>query len=499
MNNLLKFSFLLLLPCVFFCYSCGDPKTDDDNNGPDPIDISYGGKVLCGTEGVAGVVVTDGTNFTVTNDTGAYTMPYSSTATHFYISSPAGYTVPVVNSVPMFWVKLRGTSDKHKINFNLIKLNQSDTKHYFVAVGDPQVRNSTELNKLRPILTYMTQEIKALGQENVPLLVAGDLVFNYPGMHGLSKQYFSAVNQPVYCAIGNHDHVFSKSETANVSHDKTADSVFINNYGPTCYSFNKGMVHYIVLDNIYFEGGPDAEYTTNFTQAQLNWVKKDLSYVTKDKALVLTFHAPIKYRYSSTIIGNSASLVALLSGYANIQIICGHTHTNSVVTDYSGLTEHIVGAACGGFWGGPVCLDGSELGYKVFEVDGTSFKWTYRSYVNPNTQFSAFKPENRDPVLEPANELLVNVWDWDPDWSVTYSEDGGMTYKVMTRISGKAYDPIAWSYFGTEKSPGVPSRLWINASKTDHLFQCVPSTGIIKITVKVVSRFGNVYTQEVSL
>ena len=499
MNQFLKFSLFLCLPIILFCSSCGPNSGGSGNGGSDTIiAITYGGKVLCGTEGIAGVVVTDGTNFTVTDAAGTYTLPYSSTATHFYISSPAGYTVPFVNSVPQFWIKLRSTSDKKNLNFTLIKLSESDTKHYFIAVGDPQVRNVAELNKLKPILTYMAQEISTLGQSVVPLMVAGDMVFNTPNMHAQSKQYFSAVNQPVYCAIGNHDHVYSTTENPSVSRDKTADSVFINNYGPTYYSFNRGQVHYIVLDNIYFEGGSGADYTVNFTQAQLDWVKKDLSYVTKDKALVVMCHAPTKSRYASTY-GNSANLHAMLAGYANVQIISGHTHYNSVMADNTGITEHTVGAACGGFWEGPVCLDGAELGYKVFEVDGTTFKWTYRSYVNPNAQFSVFKPENRAPVLEPSNELLVNVWDWDPAWTVSWSEDGGSTFKSMARITDKAYDPTAYAYFGTESAPGGPTRLWINASKTDHIFQCVPSLTSTRVVVKVISRFGIEYRQEVAL
>ena len=494
------FKMLACVPILFFLLLSCKKEDDPDNPGPDPVDITYEGKVLCDQSGIQGVVVTDGISFTVTDENGFYSLDYNPLATHIYISSPSGYTVPVEKSVPKFWVRLRSVSDKKNINFNLTKLGVSDTKHCFIAVGDPQVRNSAELTELKPILDYMEQDINQSAFNPVHLMVTGDIVFNTPNMHDESKSYFSKVNQPVYYSIGNHDHVYNKAQVASVNNDKTADSVYVRHYGPTYYSFNRGNVHYLILDNIYFEGGADIEYSVEFTQAQLKWVKNDLSYVSKDKAVVCMFHAPSKSPYSSSLTSNSADLYALLTGYSNVQIICGHTHYNYVVTGYSNITEHIVGAACGGWWEGPVCPDGAPLGYKVFEVDGTSFKWTYRSYVSPASQFSIFKPGPRNAILPPAEELLVNVWDWDPEWSVSWSADGGSTFQQMTQVSSRTYDPTAFEYFGADGDTSFPpTRTWIEASPTYHIFKCIPSSGDKNVIIKVIDRFGREYTQKVNL
>ncbi|OFX29525.1 MAG: hypothetical protein A2W90_22995 [Bacteroidetes bacterium GWF2_42_66] len=496
----LMFRFIVFFQIVMFLLLSCKKEDDPDNPGTDPVVITYEGKVLCDQKGIEGVVVTDGYACTVTDANGFYSLEYNSTATNIYISSPAGYTVPVENSVPKFWVRLKSISDKKNINFNLTKLSVSDTKHYFIAVGDPQVRNSAELDELKPILDYMVQDISTSGLNPVHLMVAGDIVFNTPNMHDQSKTYFSRVKQPVYYSIGNHDHVFDKTQTPSVNYDRTADSVYVRHYGPTYYSFNKGSVHYMVLDNIYFKGGADAEYTTQLTTTQLNWVKKDLSYVTKDKTLVLLFHSPTDSPYSSSLIGNSGDLYALLTGYAGVHIICGHTHYNYVVTDYPGITEHIVGAACGGWWEGPVCPDGAPLGYKIFEVDGTNVKWTYRSYVNPNEHFSVFKPGTRNALLPPADELLVNVWDWDKNWTVSWSADGGATFQQMTQVSSRTYDPTAFEYFGAVDDTAVPAgRTWIEASPTYHIFKCVPPLVVNKVVIKVVDCFGREYRQDVNL
>ncbi len=496
---------MVKIPKIFLCFvaililACS-AEIDPGNNGGGGgnVSIKYEGKVLCDQKGVAGVVVSDGTNCALTDQNGAYSLSYNPSATHIYISSPAGYSVSVENSVPKFWVRLNQISDKKNINFNLSKLAVSDNKHYFIAIGDPQVRNTTELNLLNPILDNIKKDISSLELNPVHLMVAGDIVFNKPSMHDQSKTYFSSVNQPVYYAIGNHDHVYSASEAPSLTRDKSADSVFIRHYGPTHFSFNRGQVHYIVLDNIYFKGGADADYQVEFTQEQLKWVEKDLSFVTKEKALVLMFHAPSKSRYSS-VYGNSADLHVLLKGYANVQIISGHTHYNSVMADNSGITEHIVGAACGGFWEGPVCLDGALLGYKIFEVNGTNFKWNYRAYTDPASQFSVFKPEPRAPLLRPSGELLVNVWDWDPAWIVRYSEDGGNTFTDMIRIADKAFDPTAYQYFGADGENRIPTRTWINASLTDHIFKCIPSPGSTKVIIKAINRFDIEFRKEVEL
>ena len=495
-SSIHKLAALVVLFILFL--SCGDePTVPDPDTGE--ITIAFKGKVQCSDKGLAGVVVTDGTNFAVTDENGAYSLPYNLAATHVYISSLTGYTVSVKTGVPQFYIKLISVSDKSTLNFDLTQSLVSDQKHYFIAIGDPQVRNETELIKYKPILTYLKSDIEANQLTPVHLMVTGDIVFDAPTMHTLSKSYHSAVNQPVYYAIGNHDHVQNKTQAASDAYDKTSSETYISHYGPTYYSFNRGQAHYIVFDNIFYRGGPNTEYSVKITQEQLNWIKKDLSYVSKDKVLILMTHSPTKSRASS-VYGNSAELHTLLMGYKDVHIIAGHTHYNSVLVDGTGITEHIIGAACGGWWEGPVCPDGTSLGYKIFEIDGTTVKWKYRAYQHPEKQFSVFKPGPRSSYLRPAQELLVNVWDWDYGWTVTWSDDNGLTFKSMSRLTSKAYDPVAYEYFGIDGDNTFPvGRTWIDAGPTDHIFTCIPSSGTTKVLVRVINRFNEVFTETVNL
>lgn len=483
---------MLTILCVCFTGSLSAGNPPNPANGP------LKGRVTCAEKGIAKVVVTDGTHFTLTDKKGYYTLPATGEATHVYISSPSGYTVPVDNSVPLFWVPLRQVKNRQHIDFRLQRLPYPDDQHAFVAIGDPQVRNNAEVNKLKPLLEALATDLKTLGPTPLHVMIAGDLVFNRPALHEASKACFATLGLPVYNAIGNHDHVFDRSQTPDLREDKVADSVYIRHYGPTDYSFNRGRVHYLVMDNILFKGGSKAIYDIGFTPEQLAWAKNDLSYVPKDKAVIVMIHAPSK-RPEADSVGNCNQLRALLKGFACAQIISGHTHNNNVMADTSGIIEHIIGAACGGFWEGPVCTDGTRMGYKFFQVDGTNIRWKYHAYAASGLQFTVSAPGERSSDLEPVNQLLVNVWDWDPAWQVTYSEDGGQSWKSMAQITEGAYDPTAYCYFGKKGDGLIPGRSFIGARKTDHIFRCTPAPGLKNVIIKTVSRFGEECRQLIEL
>ena len=96
----------------------------------------------------------------------------------------------------------------------------------------------------------------------------------------------SQIGIPFFQALGNHDMDY------RLGGDETSDKTFKENYGPTYYSFNRGKVHYIVLDDVRYLG-TERNYDGFVSQAQLDWMAKDLQYVAKDALVIISLHIPI--------------------------------------------------------------------------------------------------------------------------------------------------------------------------------------------------------------
>lgn len=480
------------------------PLIDDPANGiiADVEGITLKGWVHCGLQGLEGVVVTDGTNVTVTDTKGIYRLKRNTGANHVYISSPSGYTVKTANSVPSFYAIIDQKKEVEQKNFELLSLDKDDTRHTFIAIADPQLYRDHEINYLRAAIEDIHDWVQQNRQHNhVHYTTLGDLVFDKPQYHEPSKGIFAKLQAPVYNVIGNHDHVFSESEPAVKMNDLKADTLYKRHYGPTYYSYNRGKAHYVALDDVEYWGGPTKKYVDAISDEQIAWLKKDLEYVPKNHAVIVALHAPTKRRNSNASIGNREQLYNLLKGYASTQIISGHTHWNSVVTDNNAaITEHIIAAICGNWWQPELlCSDGTPIGYKIFDVDGTDIQWQYKCIGQPiEFQAKVYAPGERISILKPAS-AVANVWDWDPDWKVEYSEDDGRSYSPMTR-SSSMYDMNAYAVFGAKGDTSFPpDRTWIEASLSDHMFYCQPgTTSNGNITIRVTTRFGKVSVYSVS-
>ena len=79
------------------------------------------GRVTCQGKGIAGVVVTDGFDCVITDGQGRYELKRNRGARFVYISSPAGYLVPVSEqTIPQFYLPLDSLKEKD-YDFELLK------------------------------------------------------------------------------------------------------------------------------------------------------------------------------------------------------------------------------------------------------------------------------------------------------------------------------------------------------------------------------------------
>ena len=73
--------------------------------------------------------------------------------------------------------------------------------------------------------------------------------------------------------------------------------------------------------------------------------------------------------------------------------------------------------------------DGTLSGYQIFDISGKQIQWHYKA-VGLTPEKSQFRAYDLNTVPEkyggnPAsNEILVNVFNWDPRWKISVTEDG---------------------------------------------------------------------------
>jgi len=295
----------------------------------------------------------------------------------------------------------------------------------------------------------------------------------------------SSFKVPVFSTIGNHDFDLQYSDLHNAKDPLSnyAEETYESFFGPTDYSFNVGKVHIISMKNIDYLGGK--KYTEQFTPEQLEWLKKDLSYVSPNSTIFLNLHAPTsnKSNDGSGNTRNAAELFEILKGF-QVHIFAGHTHFYENEEPARGIYEHNIGAACGAWWAGSVNRCGAPNGYLIVNVKGKDVTWHYKSTGKDlSNQFRVYRPGE---FSTQANYIVANIWDWDSSYQVKYYEDG-VIKGSMEQFNDEDQDFITMK---NGKGTGY---------HTLHLFRTIPGSGAKNIKIEITNRFGEVYSEAISL
>jgi 3',5'-cyclic AMP phosphodiesterase CpdA len=98
---------------------------------------------------------------------------------------------------------------------------------------------------------------------------------------------------PVRSVLGNHDVFGIEREKSHVpsSHPAYGKRMYEQTLGPRYYAFNRGRVHFIVLDTV---GVDDMWYYGFLDAEQLAWVRKELSFVPAGTPVVTVGHIPLR-------------------------------------------------------------------------------------------------------------------------------------------------------------------------------------------------------------
>ena len=493
-KSIFKFVALGLL---FSCSKAAEIKyTQPRGENKDVIDLIAGNNVYgritdIAGKGISGVSVSDGFTVVQTDKNGIYQFKKNATARFVHYSTPSAYAINVANNNnnPIFYSALESTTNPRQYNFILTENKANDTKFLIYGIGDPQVANTADVDRFT---NETLADIKGeMSTTNLPIygLSLGDVVADQPQLMGGMKSLLGSTTMPVFTTIGNHDKTASGSNIKN-------GNLFESHFGPSNYSFSRGNVHFVCMDNVVFAA--DGSYTMNLSKEQLDWLEQDLSFVNKQHMLVLFTHMPIR----NSNFAMRSRLFDLLQSFKETHIMVGHTHYAENFIHKIGdrtISEHIHGATCGAWWKSTINGDGTPNGYAVYQVEGNTLTdWYYKpTKLSRNFQMRLHWADvaygGDYGYFNYANEsdiLVANVWNADPSWKVEVFMDGKKLGDMQ--LSG-TFNRDAWS---KGYHLGVLNRNPANYNTvTTHLYTLKVNNPNGTLKVVATDRFGKVYEQ----
>ena len=449
--------------------------------------ITFSGKIHENGVGIANVAVTDGFNISYTDKNGEYRLISNSTADFVYFTQPQGYDIPLKGGIPYFYSPVTDKSKKEqRFDFELKKSNRNDDVHTMIVWADPQVYYEEELALCK---NAAGDTKKTAGEYTCPVygIVCGDIVGDHPEFYGSIRNMLAETGVPFFFTPGNHD------MNLDVRSDDLSKATYKKTFGPDYYSFNRGKIHYVVLDDVFYVGR-SYWYIGYLPERQLAWLQQDLSSVAPGSTVIVMLHIPTSTRETQAqenmqhTMQNRQHLHQMLQPY-NAHIFSGHMHYNDNIVVNENLFEHVHAAVCGVFWQGPECSDGTPQGYGVYEINGSNVSWYYKSVGHSGDfQFRAYSVGENP---EKPQAVTANVWNYDPQWKVQWYENG-IPRGDMIQYEG--HDPYTTDYIRKNKDKFRYS--WISTGVTGHLFYAEPTVPDAKIKIEVTDRFGKKYVKE---
>lgn len=449
---------------------------------------------------VAGVVVSDGLNCTQTGADGSYSMTSDLTLRHFvFISVPAAYEIPAKRGCPDFYKRIDRFQTQVKADFVLSPRTESATRHTLLVQGDPQIKNFGVDGSAEAYSTVVIPDMMRMRNTiKTPCygINLGDLVYNDMNVYNAYMDNTERVDATTFNVIGNHDH-----DQTTILSDSLGTVYFEMYLGPTCYSANIGNMHYIFLDNILY-GREDASksYALGLTDEIAQWLKQDLSYVPKDKTIMICSHSQMfkKHRSFSTNNLNYQTYRDEVLKFKHVYSWAGHNH-HTYIYNYDrseqmkidNLTAVTVTRSTGALRSNKhLNNDGTPQGYLVVDVNGDEVSWYYHSCGKERGhQMRLYSPTRSE-----SEYVLANIWTYDDAWGpVEWWVDGA---KVGVLEPCEELDPDYVDLYATVTNK--TTRKFCQPSKSFHMFRIKPAAGVTSGEVRVTDRFGKTYTERIS-
>lgn len=488
---------------VILFISCQkDPKIDITGN----VGAIHGTVTWADGTPAVGIQMSDGFTITVTDSNGKYKIDKRSIyAQWIYYSIPANAKVEIgSNGLPCFYKTLNAQTSQY--DFTLVKA-PVENKFRILAIGDPQVRESNNginrfTNETAPdIRNY----VKSKGGDMPTYAVTlGDLVHNewelFPQV--IEMLSVNSLSVPCFQVIGNHDHEFNGSDPIPDirSHRKYEAAM-----GPVNYSFDRGNVHFLVLDNIVHEGKNESSCREEICERVMEWARTDLSRISKDKTVVVLMHAQLESFQAE-------ELFDLLVTFSSAHIVCGHLHyLNNIIEVVKGKTIYnsSVCTANGVDWCAQVAGGGEPQGYASYEFEGgTLISQIYKGTGLPEDyQIRLYRPTDFPPFtysvqgnaartykfgVSGDDKIVANIWNATKEWTFEVYEDGHKTANNLNQM--QMYD--AWSCYYFYKV--LNRNTYSYSRKSSHMYyHTLSNKNASQIKVVAKDPFGRIFEQTV--
>jgi hypothetical protein len=504
------------------------------------------GRRDAGEPGLPGVAVSNGIDVTATDADGRWTLPAPDEAI-FFVTKPTGWMTPVNGRMlPRFHYVHQPKGSPKGLRYAGIEptgplppsidfpLRKVDEPRRFEAIlfADPQPQTSEEVDFIRDdVVAELIGTTARFG------MTMGDIMFDDLSLFPRYNSVVARIGIPWYNVPGNHE------LNLLAPNDEYSLETFKRIFGPPYYSFDVGLVHFVVLDNIEYKGEGDTSdpanlrgnggYVGRIGKRQLRWLERDLARVPEDRLVFVAMHAPLKAFGTDHEASNTADrkkLFALLEGRPNLYTVAGHTHTTEhhyfgEADGFDGpgeLHHHVLATVSGSWWSGPIDdrgiavadqRDGTPNGYHVLEIDGTDASVRFKAARFPERHqmrvvldvahhrfrdeaLRDFRPgahlDGRLSVDEvAAASVVVNLFDGGPRSQVSFWIDDGEPI-ALERVAQP--DPAVHELYLRNRD-AVKS--WVQAVPSSHLFVGdLPDTlgpGTYLLTVRAVDEFGRVH------
>ncbi len=322
------------------------------------------------------------------------------------------------------------------IDFALTRRDEPDAFRALLF-GDPQPYSEQDVAYYARQVVGEVREAKAHGAEFV--VVLGDLLGDYLELYEPYNAVNASMGVPEYNVYGNHDMNFKSPN------DAYADETFERTFGPATYAFQYGPVHFVVLDNVRYDGfhgyredgfPKTGNYQGHLSDEQLTFLKNLVETIPRDEKIVLLLHIPFATWEDTTVhtTPQHPEVLRILSGHAHTASFSAHTHRlwQVALGSEAGYTAtgpdgspakhwHVnAGATCGSWWRGPLderglplttMTDGTPNGYLIADFDGSDMRLRWKSAGEPaSDQMRIRTPDVVSAEATGDLEIVVNAF-----------------------------------------------------------------------------------------